>query len=388
MTLKKTVLLMFGGKSPEHKISIISARTIYKVLEGGEYNVLLAGVTKETGKIKILSPNDLENLDMINEDLSRRTGFVAKIKDSPVIYYVTDDQVSLDNNLSPDNDLLFSDRHVPYRENIYSTTKHDKFDIVFPCFHGTCGEDGVIQGWLEFLNIPYVGSNLQASATAIDKDLTKHTIKDLIIFPSYLTLYIDSDILGFEQSLAELNALNSKSATRYLIVKSCTQGSSISVTKVSNEEDFQHAIKYAFTFGNKVLVEQYIDSNELDIAVIGSTSAPVVSKNAAEVEIKPQFPFYTYEAKYISNGAILHIPARLSLQQIDYIREIARKIYIRIGCKGLARVDFLLCKKSGQIYFNEINTMPGIRQTSAFVRLFQEDGVDLKQLIDLILSSV
>lgn len=364
--MSNTILLIFGGNSPEHEVSIKSAKTIYLSLKKKNYEVILLGISK-SGQFKFIEDEKLENLIDILDNCGKNC-FIVKNN----IYI----EKSSSTSLVAENNIINNDNYLI-----------KSFNKAFPIIHGTTGEDGVIQGWLEFLGINYAGSNAKASNLAMDKDLMSYVLKDLVEKVPYLVLYQDTPAPTFENALSNLNNQNPDSRTKYLIVKPNDQGSSIGVSKVSNETEFQNAIKTAFNFSDKVLIEQCLNCNEIEIAIIGPRDKPESSVNIAELEMKSGFAFYDYDAKYINDGANFYIPARITQNQADYIREVSKKVYTRIGCDGFARIDFLLCKQTNKIYFNEVNTLPGFTSISMFPRLFMEDGMKIEDLVEKIINS-
>lgn len=334
--MKKNILIFCGGASSEHEISIRSAYNVYKHLDTDLFTPILVGISRAK-KFYSLTFAELEEL---------YTNFGCVV------------------------DNLYPSVHL---ENM-------PIDVCFPVLHGVGGEDGCIQGYLELLNIPYVGNGIASSAMCMDKDITKRILQshDLPVVPFLTVKHIDdvsytmaSQILG--------------SGTLFL--KCANQGSSIGTYKVRHEQEYNRCLKEAFTFGPKVLIEKAIQGREIECAVIGSNNVPETSIFG---EIMPQngHEFYDYHAKYIdAHGAKLIIDAHLNdaiKKQLSYI---AQKAFTSLDCSGLARIDFFV-DADDTIFINEVNTMPGFTNISMYPQLLMHSGLSYQDIITKLIHLV
>lgn len=247
-------------------------------------------------------------------------------------------------------------------------------DVVFPILHGPFGEDGTMQGLLKLANIPFVGAGVLGSAIGMDKDVMKRLLRDAgISVAKFLTLR--------RQDTPDYNEIT-KELGLPLFVKPANMGSSVGVSKVNNETEFDQAVKEAFRYDSKILVEENILGREIECSVLGNES-PIVSVPG---EIIPRHEFYSYGAKYIDeNGAGLEIPAKLSDEETDKIKSIALKTFKVLECEGFGRVDCFLTKE-GNVYVNEINTIPGFTSISMYPKLWEASGISYSELIDKLIQ--
>jgi D-alanine-D-alanine ligase len=248
-------------------------------------------------------------------------------------------------------------------------------DVVFPILHGPFGEDGTVQGLLKLAGVPFVGSGILGSAVGMDKEMMKRLLReaDLPVAP----------FLAFRAHQANLNFADVAGKLGLpLFVKPANLGSSVGVNKVSNEDDFRHAVAEAFEYDRKILVEAFIEGREIECSVLGNDD-PIASVPG---EVIATHEFYSYEAKYIDeNGAALEIPAKVSAETARTIQDLAVKVFTTLGCEGLARVDFFL-RPDGDVIVNEINTMPGFTSISMYPRLWQASGIPYADLIDRLIQ--
>jgi len=247
-------------------------------------------------------------------------------------------------------------------------------DVVFPILHGPFGEDGTMQGLLKLANIPFVGAGVLGSAIGMDKDVMKRLLRDAgISVAQFLTLR--------RQDTPDYNDVT-KELGLPLFVKPANMGSSVGVSKVNNEADFIDAVKEAFKYDNKILIEENILGHEIECSVLGNES-PIVSVPG---EVIPRHEFYSYEAKYVDeNGAGLEIPAKLSDEETDKIKSIALKTFKVLECEGFGHVDCFLTKE-GKVYVNEINTIPGFTSISMYPKLWEASGISYSELIDKLIQ--
>lgn len=344
MKKKIKVCLLFGGKSGEHEISLLSAKSIYNALDKNKYKVILVAIDKQGKWLFLNDSNYLLNsfnpkLVKINKANARNITFVSKGKKAELL--------SLESGIT-----------------ITSV------DVFFPITHGTFGEDGCIQGLLELLNTTYVGANVLGSAIGMDKDIMKKLLK-----------YAKIPIAEFN-TFKRGEQVNTKGLKYPVFVKPANMGSSVGITKVKNKKELNSAIKKAFLYDTKILIEEYIKAREIECSVLGNEN-PIASIPG---EIIPKHEFYSYTAKYIDeNGAELKIPAKLSSNKIKEIQYLAIKAYKALECSGMARVDFFLTLK-GKIILNEINTLPGFTKISMYPKLWEISGIPYTRLLDKLIK--
>ncbi len=246
------------------------------------------------------------------------------------------------------------------------------FNIVFPILHGPFGEDGTIQGWLETLSISYVGSGVLASAISIDKDISKKLVTSLKIkTPEYITLTRYS--LHVPQNI------------KYpVFVKPANTGSSIGINKVRSQDNLQKSIETAFKYNNKILIEQSIErARDIEIAILEKGDGKLLISKPGEVVVN-EHDFYSYKAKYEDCDKVkLLIPAPLTKRQILKLQDMSKQIFRLFNCSGMARIDFLL--QDNKIFFNEVNTIPGFTKISLYPNLIKQEGIEYSELIEILL---
>jgi D-alanine-D-alanine ligase len=331
----KNLLIICGGKSAEHEISVISAKYIYQNVDKTIYNPIIVGVS--------------------------RTGVWYLIKNES--YFCNISEIK-------DNDSLLEPATIFKKaEGTYLVTENGnliKTDLAFPVFHGPYGEDGTIQGLFEMMDIPYVGSHVGASHNCMDKAITKTILKsvDINVVQS-LTLKSD-DVTSFKDACAALDS-------KVLFIKPAFMGSSVGVNKAKNQKEFKAALSEAFNYSSKVLVEKAVaNARELECSIIGNGSN---IKASIVGEIKPNHEFYSYESKYLDpKGADLLIPAKISDDLSEKVRELSLAAFKALECSGMARVDFLYNEEEDDLYLNEINTIPGFTTISMYPKLWLADN--------------
>ena len=355
----KTIAILYGGKSGEHEVSLISAASIVRHLDARKYKILLIGITK-SGEWLLQNPVTREKaeealqapaMDSLPPILSGRSVFVA-----------------------PGKGLLV--------EKSDGSAESLHCDIVFPVLHGTFGEDGTVQGLLECAGLPYVGAGVLGSAIGMDKQIAKELWlrEGLPVVNSITVRATDKANPSFMANLTR------KIEARFgwpCFVKPACSGSSVGTSKASDIAALSAALDRAFAYDEKVLVEQFIIAREIECAVLGN-EAP---KAFAPGEIVPAHEFYDYEAKYKDpNGASLNVPAQLPQQQTEAIQALALRAYRTCGLSGMARVDFFIDKRTGDVLLNEVNTIPGFTAISMYPRMCEAGGLPYPQLLDNLLS--
>lgn len=354
MSNKLRVLILYGGRSGEHEVSLRSACSVLKYLDRTRFEPLLVGIAMNGDWL-------LQGLDCA--DVSTDT---LRIKlDAPKVALSGAQLVCLDNEMGGQRVA----HHI---------------DVVFPVMHGPLCEDGAMQGLLEVSELPYVGSGVLASAVSMDKDLTKRLAKaaNLPILP-----YICIHKSDWEKNRGEQHLLALQLGLP-VFVKPANMGSSVGVHKVKDPLTLNAAIDDAFQYDRKILVERGISAREIELAVLESPRAGESPKISEPGEIVPAHEFYSYEAKYLDpHGAKLMIPAPLDSFQISRAQELALAAFRALECEGLARVDLFIDRDTEELYFNEINTIPGFTSISMYPKMMMHSGVPypelLSRLIDL-----
>lgn len=249
----------------------------------------------------------------------------------------------------------------------------NKVDVVFPVLHGPFGEDGSMQGLLKLAGVPYVGAGVLGSAVGMDKDVMKRLFREAEIpIGKFITLKAD-DKVNFNKVKKELGLP--------LFIKPANMGSSVGISKIRNENEFKKAIKKAFKFDLKIIIEEFINGREIECSVLGNDK-PIASVPG---EIIANQEFYSYDAKYIDEGAVAEIPAKIDKKTIKKIQELAIKVFQVLNCEGMGRLDFFL-KKNGEVIVNEINTIPGFTKISMYPKLWEASRLSLSKLLDKLIE--
>jgi D-alanine-D-alanine ligase len=343
----KKVGILFGGKSAEHEISLLSARNIWEAIDRTQFDPVLIGIDK--------------NGHWLINDASR---FLLNADNPALIRLnVEGKQVAL----QPEKRGLLSGDTAAGTAGRFDAVP---LDVVFPVLHGPFGEDGTIQGFLKLAGIPFVGPGVLGSAVGMDKDAMKRLLRDADIpIGKFLTVKSHERYPSFAEVKAALGAP--------FFIKPANMGSSVGISKVREEGEYSAAVKDAFLYDTKIIIEEYIPGREIECAVLGN------DEPAASVpgEIITPHDFYSYHAKYLDEkGASLEIPAKLDEGTKRRVQELAVKVFQTLCCEGLSRVDFFL-KESGEIIVSEINTMPGFTKVSMFPKLWEASGVSYMELI-------
>ena len=347
---KLSVCILFGGMSPEHEVSLRSAESVLNNIDKEKYNLFPVGITKN-GDWILYTGDDYSLLptgEWERYEHNRRAAI------SPV----------------RGQGLLSFEGDCVVRERI---------DVVFPVLHGENGEDGAMQGLLQLAGIPYVGPHVSASAVAMDKTLTKLVIDQAAVPQAAWQLVRASELESRMERI--LDGLEQR-FDYPVFVKPAGTGSSVGVSKASDRQSLADALCAAGKYDEKILVEEFIDGREIEVAVMGNDS-PVASICG---EIDSGAEFYDYEAKYITDTSTAYIPARIDEEVEEQVRDYAVRVYKAIGCQGLSRVDFFVTHEGSRVVFNEINTLPGFTSISMYPKLFEASGIPYGQLIDELLK--
>ncbi|NLD86788.1 MAG: D-alanine--D-alanine ligase [Clostridiales bacterium] len=340
--------VIFGGMSSEYEVSQSSAAGVLRNTDTSKYDIYPIGITKE-GKWLLYCENDWD-----------------KIADGSWI----DSPSNIPAVISPDRDC---------HGLILSDGQRIRIDVVFPVMHGKYCEDGAIQGLFELSGIPYVGCDVASSANCMNKIYTKIFADREGITQAKWTHMFSSDFLsdveGNTQRIIEFLGLP-------IFVKPASTGSSVGISKVKTAKSLEDAVKEATLYDKRIVFEENITGQEVEVAVLGSLRKQIASSVG---EIIPAQEFYTYSAKYHDAQSETLIPARLSPEVSDELKRLALRVFNALGCSGLSRVDFFV-RNDREIIFNEINTLPGFTPISMYTKLFGYDGISYSKLIDRLIE--
>lgn len=343
----KNIAVIFGGKSAEHEISILSARNIMESIDRKKYQVYPVVISK-TGSWYLL--NDVKHLlseKSFTDDVSKKYG-------SQIILGCSEDKSFL-------LDL--------------NSQKRQPIDVAFPVLHGTFGEDGTIQGYFKMMNLPFVGCGVFGSASCMDKEKMKSLLVDAKIPVAPWVVLKKNKSTSFETLVNQLGSP--------FFIKPANAGSSVGVHKIRTADEFKKKLEDAFQYDHTVLAEKFIEGREIECSVMGLNQSP---KASLPGEIIPTHDFYSYEAKYLdAEGAKLQIPAQLKPEELHKIQQYSIQAFEKMGCDGLTRVDFFL-QKNGDIYLNELNTLPGFTNISMYPKMWESTGLAYKDLISQLID--
>ncbi|MGC1383999.1 MAG: D-alanine--D-alanine ligase family protein [Candidatus Acidiferrales bacterium] len=335
--------ILFGGRSGEHEVSLVSAASVIRALDPEKYEAVPIGITKD-GRWLVSAKSHKMLADVL------KSGNRVLLPADPSAATL----VPLGAGAGQPS--------VPV-------------DVVFPVLHGTFGEDGTVQGLLELANLPYVGAGVLASAVGMDKDVQKRLFEQagLPVVPFFVFRRSE-----WENNRDDIAADILTQLRLPLFVKPAAAGSSVGMTKVTTREQLPEAIDFAAQFGMKVIVERGVDAREIEVSVIGNDDI----RASVPGEIVPHREYYDYKAKYVEQGTQLVIPAELSEKQVKTFQEYAVKAFRTIDGTGMARCDFFLEKRTNKIYVNELNTIPGFTSISMYPKLWEASGLPYPKLID------
>ena len=343
---KTKVLILFGGRSTEHEVSINSARNVAKAINTETYDPILVGISKESGTWYYFPGNDIPAALTVISDTNSAPATIVNLY-----------------KVGTSTDLTNTDGTIDIPVH-----------FVLPITHGKYGEDGCLQGLCRMFNLPFAGPAVASSAVCMDKDFTKRILESAgVPIGSYITLYANEHI-SYEEITGKLGIP--------FFLKPANTGSSVGVYKVKSKAEFDKYMPIVFQYDDKIVIEKYIPGREIECAVLGNHS-PTASVLG---EIKLKHDFYSYEAKYLDpEGADLIIPAVLNESIAKKVQQYALHAYKAMGCKGFARIDFFVTE-SNEIYLNEINTIPGFTNISMYPKLFETSGIAYTDLIDRIIK--
>ncbi len=339
MAKKKKVAILYGGRSVEHAVSVNSARNIFEYLSKSLFVPIPIGISK-TGEW------------FLTEGVSKD---IEKGKPLGLV-------------LRPANPALI----------LLKTNKKIKVDIMFPVLHGTDGEDGSIQGLIKAMDIPMVGTGVLGSSLSMNKIVAKRLLREAgLPVTDFLTFgFAEKDKISF-------SSISKKLGLPFMI-KSASLGSSVGVTKVKSRKDFQNAVDEAFKYDDEMLAEEYISGREIECAILGNY--PAEASYPGEIVISKKYDFYTFDAKYVDPDAVrIDVPAKLPKGIAEKIRKVSTKAYEALHCEDFSRIDLFLDKK-GNIFINEINTIPGFTNSSMYPMMWKERGLSFSDLITRLLN--
>ena len=347
---KLRVGVIFGGRSGEHEVSLTSAKGVMAALDQDKYDIVPIGITKE-------------GQWLTGEGIHRR--LLDAVGEHPVLETRAK---SVMNKPEPELSQL-----------TLSVSETGPLDVVFPVLHGTFGEDGTVQGFFELVDVPYVGAGVTASAAAMDKAVSKDIFRShglpIVVHRVFLRRRWQRDP---QAVITECEA-----AMPYpMFVKPANLGSSVGIHKANNSAELQRGLADAARYDRKLIVEQGLDAREIEVSVLGNDE-PLASVPG---EIIPSREFYSYAAKYIDGDSELLIPAPLDAEYTELIQNLAIMAFQALDCSGLARCDFLLEKATGEVFVNEVNTMPGFTPISMYPKLWAASGLSYSALIDRLIE--
>ena len=345
MAERLRVALLFGGRSAEHDVSVMSARNVFRALDPARYETVPIGITR-SGAWLLSSLED--------------GAFPAAVPEcGPRVALVPGGAGRL--AILPETDGAAADLSRAV-------------DVVFPVLHGPFGEDGTVQGAAEIAGVPYVGSGVLGSAAAMDKDVAKRLMRDGGLPIARFLSFTQEDAPAFDAVVTELG--------RPVFVKPARLGSSVGISKAGTQEEFAEAIAEAFRHDRKILVEEYVRGREIECGVLEGEDGSLVASLPGEIVPSNRHGFYTYEAKYLDEeGAAIKVPADLPPEVSDKVRNLSIEAFRAVGCEGLARIDFFL-REDGKLMVNEVNTLPGFTNISMYPKVMEAVGISYPELVD------
>jgi D-alanine-D-alanine ligase len=378
---KLRVGILFGGRSGEHEVSLLSAASVLNAIDKDKYEVVPIGITKDG---RWLTAEHAENLltgKLMLEPRNLRAGDPEMTTSAAVLargeaVIVPPEPVHRQSGLVP----FQTDAAMMRR----SSDRAINVDVIFPVLHGTFGEDGTIQGLLELADIAYVGAGVLGSAAGMDKDIMKSLfIAAGIPIVKHVTILRSA----WENDPKQVQKRVESKLTYPVFVKPANLGSSVGISKAHNRKELGPAIEEAAKFDRKIVIEQGVGgkkekAREIECSVLGNDEPEA----SVPGEIVPGKEFYDYTAKYVDEGSQLIIPAKLTKAETKKVQDLAVAAFQAVDCSGLARVDFLMDPKTRKIYLNEINTMPGFTSISMYPKLWAASGVEYADLIDRLIQ--
>ncbi len=339
MTKKKKIAILYGGRSVEHAVSVNSARNIFEFIDKDHFEPQAIGISK-------------------NGQWFLTSGVSKDIEQGKALGLMLD-------AVNPGFLIL-------------SSGDRFKVDMIFPVLHGTDGEDGSIQGLIKAMDIPMVGTGVLGSAMGMNKIVAKRLLKEAKLpVTDFLTFHFS------EKEHIHFTELSQKLGLPF-IIKSASLGSSVGVTKVTDEASFTKAVAEAFTYDDELIAENFITGREIECAILGNY--PPKASNPGEIIINKKYDFYTFDAKYVDPTAVeIKVPAELPKSIIEKIKKVSVKAFQALHGEDFARIDLFLAD-NGKIYINEINTIPGFTNSSMYPMMWKEQGISFTDLISTLLN--
>ena len=378
---KLRVGILFGGRSGEHEVSLLSAASVLNAIDKDKYEVVPIGITKDG---RWLTAGDAENLlqgKLVLEPRQLRAGDPETTPAAAVL-------ARGESVVVPPEPVHRQSGLVPFQTDAPLTRRASdraiNVDVIFPVLHGTFGEDGTIQGLLELADIAYVGAGVLGSAAGMDKDIMKSLfIAAGIPIVKHVTILRGA----WENDPKKVQKLVESKLTYPVFVKPANLGSSVGISKAHNRKELGPAIAEAAKFDRKIVIEQGVGgkkekAREIECSVLGNDEPSA----SVPGEIVPGKEFYDYTAKYVDEGSQLIIPAKLTKAETKRVQELAIAAFQAVDCSGLARVDFLMDPRTRKIFLNEINTMPGFTAISMYPKLWAASGLGYADLIDRLIQ--
>jgi D-alanine-D-alanine ligase len=353
---KVRVGLVYGGRSGEHEVSLQTALAVMKAFDYTKYEIKPFYITKEgdwrAGDVLLAPPDGLEHLRLSGGSAASGTEALMPVFNS-----------------------------LPDQAAAISSTKaiNETIDVVFPLLHGTFGEDGTIQGLFEMANIPYVGAGVLASAVGMDKITMKKVFAQEGL-PQVVYRYFNRTQWNKDHAFFIMEI---EVALGYpCFIKPANLGSSVGISKARNREELIAGVNEALRYDRKVIVEEFVDAREIEVSVLGNDEP----RASLPGEITSSSEFYDYKAKYTDGKSLMHIPANIPAETAEAVREMAIRAFLSIDGSGLSRVDFFMRKEDGQLFINEVNTMPGFTPYSMYPLMWKESGVSYAELLDTLIA--
>jgi D-alanine-D-alanine ligase len=374
---KLRVGILFGGRSGEHEVSLLSAASVLKAINREKYEVVPIGITREG---RWLTESHAERLlnGEVGPEASGRHLRAGDPQTTPGAVLLAKGEAVIVPPVPQAHGL------VPFESTASSTQKGIDVDVIFPVLHGTFGEDGTIQGLLELADIPYVGAGVLGSAAGMDKDIMKQLFAGAgLAIVKHVTILRSQ----WEKDRKKATKLVESKLKYPVFVKPANLGSSVGISKAHDRKELGPAIELAAGYDRKIVIEHGVGgkkkkARELEVSVLGNDDPQASTVG----EIVPSAEFYDYNAKYLDEGSKLVIPAKLSKKQMKDVQGMAVRAFQSVDCSGLARVDFLMEPKNNKIYLNEINTMPGFTSISMYPKLWAASGLEYTELIDRLIQ--
>jgi D-alanine-D-alanine ligase len=351
MASRIRIAVVYGGRSCEHSVSVLSAGSVLAALDPARYEVLTLGITRTGGWVRTeVQSQELQIADRALPEVA-----------------------------PPGTDLALrpGSGAVAVFDAASAIAVLDSVDLVFPVLHGAYGEDGTIQGLLEMADVGYVGSGVLASAAAMDKAFAKTMLAAAgLDVGRYLVLRPGDPV--DQQVLEELGLP--------VFVKPARAGSSIGISKVRSADELPPALKLAFEHDSKVLIEAAVLGREIECGVLQDADGTVSASLPAEIRLRPDYDWYSFEAKYLEDASEFDIPADVGSDTVQAIQDASCRAFRALDCAGLARVDFFL-DRDGRLVVNEVNTMPGFTAISMYPKMWAATGVEYSELLDRLIAT-